>query len=125
MLKIPLISLVILNVSCSSSKPETPVQPEKKPDLIRKALVDNVSKFQNCYSIELDGRMNTMSGEVIFDFIVNANGLSEDVKVKSREKISQELAQCLKNVVGTVQFPITSAGALNTSQSFQFFPNRR
>lgn len=127
MFKVSIFSIFLLFVSCSSSKQESPPpKVEKKEDFVRKALIANISKFRYCYQKELDGRVNTLNGVVILDFTITPKGISENIRLKSRERMSNDLKQCLLNVVRVIQFPIpVSGGSVEVTQPFNFFPKKR
>jgi hypothetical protein len=127
MLKILLLSLLILNISCSSSSKEEEKAPvKKKPDVIRKSLVSNISKFKYCYQKELDGSVYTKKGTVRLNFIINSKGISEDVRIITQDNLSEELKQCLANVVRVIRFPAPlNGGTVEVSQPFNFFPKSR
>lgn len=97
------------------------------PDEIRRILRDHIPQFRYCYQAELDSNKNPegLQGRMTFKFSIGGTGRVTKSEIQSEEISSDKVRDCIKNVLGGIQFPSPGAGkTVDVSQPINFYPKR-
>jgi len=97
------------------------------PDEIRRILRDHIPQFRYCYQAELDTNKNPegLQGRMNFKFSIGGNGRVTKSEIQSEEISSDKVRDCIKKVLGGIQFPSPGVGkTVDVSQPINFYPKR-
>ncbi len=97
------------------------------PDEIRRILRDHIPQFRYCYQAELDTNKNPegLQGRMNFKFSIGGSGRVTKSEIQSEEISSDKVRDCIKNVLGGIQFPSPGAGkTVDVAQPINFYPKR-
>lgn len=92
------------------------------PEAIRKALARYLSQFRACYQEELDLKSEDLQGIFDFQFRIGASGRVTTSSLSAHgENFSENGINCMKRVLGKIQFPIPKGGGVvDIKQTFNF-----
>jgi hypothetical protein len=97
------------------------------PDVIRRILREHIPQFRYCYQKELDVNKNPdgLQGRMNFKFKIGGNGRVTTSEIISEEITSDQVRDCIKNVLHGIQFPSPGGGkTVEVYQPINFYPKR-
>ena len=105
-------------VSCTISPPTRKYVTDK--EAIQKVVEENMKELRVCYE-RLAQRDPNVSGRVDFKWIIQTNGLVEDIKIVKSQIKDEDTLECMIASLATWKFPESSKKvALDISYPFIF-----
>lgn len=86
---------------------------------VSKTLDRYIGKMQACYERRLTENP-TLSGKVVFSWVVRTNGRVKDVRERSSTLADPKTSRCLSGVIKSMKFPAPKGGEVQISYPFMF-----
>ena len=105
---------------------ETVVLGSMDPDIIRRILMDNITKFRFCYQSELERSGDEKTQGVIkLNFVIGASGNVTQAGVDDSSNLPGNVKRCVVSVLRGIQFPQPlGGGTVEVKQPMNFYPKK-